>query len=174
VVSRLHHSIQATLELTFQDVERMESLLQTHLEHAEAIYAALVDESGTTLVDAQSQPMPNKVEICTLANSALGAVQEMARRLEDDSESVFFHQGRRMSFAVAQVTPTTSSLTVYGPQARLGLVRAALALSLPKLAQALELVVMQPPPTGLALDLGPFDPESFFAFTEMASDPLRL
>ncbi len=141
--SRLHHSIRTTLSLGVAEVQRISALLQAHLDHAEAIYTALIDESGTSLAEMQSAPLAGKVEICTLANSALGAVREMARRLDEGSPGHFFHQGSRVSFAVAEVTPAASLLTVYGPQGRLGIVRAALAGTLPKLQNELETISRQ-------------------------------
>jgi hypothetical protein len=165
-------TIPATLVLPTAEVQKLTGVLTRHLEHAEAIYAAVIDESGIQLVEAQSQPMPNKMEICTLANSALGAVQEISRRLEDSAKSSFFHQGDRMSFAVAQVTPAASLLTIYGPQARMGIVRAAIQLTLPKLQAVLQTIPLQQQIVlEDTLSDEPFDPEAFFAFVDMPPPP---
>jgi hypothetical protein len=135
--SRYDEYIPNTLELSSRDMERLLPILSSHLDKAEALYTALLDESGTLLAEAQIQNISHKEALGCLATSAVAAVSAISQTLGDGPGSGFFHQGTKFSFAVTPVTVTSSLLTVYGPDARLGIVRGAITLTTPRLAKVL-------------------------------------
>jgi len=105
---------------------------------AEAVYAALLEESGTILTDLPENRPDCADIIGALANGAYFAVQELSKRLGDDACEGLFHQGRSRHFCLSPLTPTVFLLTVFGNETRLGIVRSALSQFSPVLRDQLD------------------------------------
>lgn len=104
---------------------------------AEAGYVAVLDESGSLLLDSGDLAQEKADVIGALANGAFIAVRELASRLGDDSCAGLYHQGRTHHFYIAPLDDTTFLLTVFGNETKLGIVRSALAQYAPALQQKL-------------------------------------
>lgn len=104
---------------------------------AEAGYVAVLDESGSLLLDSGDLAQEKADVIGALANGAFIAVRELASRLGDDSCAGLYHQGRTHHFYIAPLNATTFLLTVFGNETKLGIVRSAISQYAPALQQKL-------------------------------------
>ncbi len=105
---------------------------------AEAEYAALVEESGTVLLETGTLPAHQSAIIGALANGAFIAVRELASRLGDDCCEGLYHQGRTKHFSIVPLSPVTTLITVFGNDTKLGIVRSATARYGPTLRDLLD------------------------------------
>lgn len=111
--------------------------LKDYRSCAEASYAALLDESGTILLDSGEVPPEQSAIIGALANGAFIAVRELASRLGDDTCEGLYHQGRTTHFYITPLSPVTFLITVFGNDTKFGIIRTALAKFGPVLRERL-------------------------------------
>jgi hypothetical protein len=144
-MSNRYDTISATLVLGSRDTISLAGKLETFRNVAEADYAAILDESGTVLVEAiEKAPQENPLVLGALANAAFGAVQELSRRLGDAKGDGFIYQGETTHFSIAPLTETAHLLTLFGSHTPIGIVRSALSQWRPVLAELLTLASSTP------------------------------
>ncbi len=105
---------------------------------AEAEYAALLEESGTVLMESGTLAVGQSDIVGALANGAFIAVRELASRLGDDCCEGLYHQGRTKHFSIVPLSPVTTLITVFGNETKLGIVRSAVARFGPQLRDLLD------------------------------------
>lgn len=132
------HSISSNVVLTSAMSRHLRLTLKDYRACAEASYAALLEESGTILLDSGTMPPEQSAVIGALANGAFIAVRELSSRLGDDSCEGLFHQGRTTHFYIAPLTPVTFIITVFGNDTKLGIIRSALSKYAPPLRETLD------------------------------------
>jgi predicted regulator of Ras-like GTPase activity (Roadblock/LC7/MglB family) len=133
----LSASISRKLRLTLKDFRAC----------AEAEYAALLEESGTVLLESGTLPPDQSAIVGALANGAFIAVRELASRLGDDCCEGLYHQGRTKHFSIIPLSPITTLITVFGNETKLGIVRSAAARYGPQLRDQLTDTAVGPPET---------------------------
>lgn len=145
MASRLPHQA-VNVVLTSSISRNLRQGLAAYRNCAEASYAALLEESGTVLIDSGELEQDQSAIIGALANGAFIAVRELASRLGDDSCEGLYHQGRTKHFYIVPLSPVTFLLTVFGNDTKLGIIRSALAQFAPALTEKLEDAAIEPAP----------------------------
>ena len=106
-----------------QDVERLDSELDSFLELCGARCALLIDKEGH-LVTRRGEPVASSIEsIAALIAGSFAATKEMARQLGEDEFSILFHQGARDSIQLQLVGERTLLAVLFDQRTNLGLVR---------------------------------------------------
>ena len=105
------------------DVQRLDSEIDTFLELSKARCVLLVDRDGH-LVTRRGEPMRTSEEsVSALVAGSFAATQEMARLLGESEFSIMFHQGHRDSIQLQLVGDRTLMATLFDGRTNLGMVR---------------------------------------------------
>ncbi len=112
--------------------------LNDYRDCAEAIFSALLDESGSVLMESGAMPAEQSATLGALANGAFIAVRELGRRLGDDACEGLYHQGGIRHFHIAPLSQTTFLFTVFGNDTKFGIIRSALAKFGPTLRDKMQ------------------------------------
>lgn len=112
--------------------------LREYRECAEATFSALLDESGSILLESGDLPLEQSATLGALANGAFIAVRELAKRLGDDACEGLHHQGLSKHFYIVPLSPVTFLFTIFGNETKLGIIRSALAKYGPVLREKLH------------------------------------
>jgi len=114
--------------------------LNDYRDCAEAIFSALLDESGSVLMESGAMPAEQSATLGALANGAFIAVRELGRRLGDEACEGLYHQGGTRHFHIAPLSQTTFLFTVFGNDTKFGIIRSALAKYGPALRDKMQTV----------------------------------
>lgn len=120
--------------------------LNDYRDCAEAIFSALLDESGAVLLESGAMPAEQSATLGALANGAFIAVRELARRLGDEACEGLYHQGGTKHFHIAPLSQTAFLFTVFGNDTKFGIIRSALAKYGPALRDKMQTVGQATPP----------------------------
>lgn len=112
--------------------------LNDYRDCAEAIFSALLDESGSVLLESGTIPADQSATLGALANGAFIAVRELGRRLGDEACEGLYHQGGTKHFHIAPLSQTTFLFTVFGNDTKFGIIRSALAKYGPALRDKMQ------------------------------------
>ena len=112
--------------------------LNDYRDCAEAIFSALLDESGSVLMESGTMPPEQSAILGALANGAFIAVRELGRRLGDEACEGLYHQGGTKHFHIAPLSQTTFLFTVFGNDTKFGIIRSALAKYGPSLRDKMQ------------------------------------
>ena len=105
------------------DIERLDSEIDTFLELSKARCVLLVDKGGH-LVTRRGEPMKTGLEsISALIAGSFAATKEMARLMGESEFSVLFHQGKRDSIQLQLIGERTLMAILFDGRTNLGLVR---------------------------------------------------
>jgi hypothetical protein len=99
--------------------------LALHCASSDALYAALLEESGIVFADAGDESLRDQGETAALAVGAYHAVQEVARRLGERDFEGLCHEGRGRHFYISPVDGRFTLLSVFGNETKLAIVRAS-------------------------------------------------
>ncbi len=106
-----------------QDVDRLDSELDSFLELCGARCALLIDKEGH-LVTRRGEAINNSIEsISALIAGSFAATKEMAHQLGEDEFTILFHQGARDSIQLQLVGERTLLAVLFDQRTNLGLVR---------------------------------------------------
>jgi predicted regulator of Ras-like GTPase activity (Roadblock/LC7/MglB family) len=162
-----------TVTLNAATSRALRQTLRDYQTCAEASYVALLDESGSQLME-QGELSPDQSAIVgALANGAFIAVRELASRLGDEHCEGLYHQGKTRHFYIAPLSPVTFLLTVFGNDSKLGIIRSALAKFAPRLRETLDEVTLA---TVIPTDTAPTAEEGDLVLTssQIAPPPLMV
>ena len=106
-----------------QDIDRLDTEIDSFLELSKARCVLLVDRDGH-LVTRRGEPMKTSQEaISALIAGSFAATKEMARLLGESEFSILFHQGKRDSIQLQLVGERTLMAALFDGRTNLGMVR---------------------------------------------------
>jgi predicted regulator of Ras-like GTPase activity (Roadblock/LC7/MglB family) len=114
---------QSRLVFYENDVDRLESELDTFLELSGARCALLIDKDGH-LVTRRGEPVGTSMDsIAALIAGSFAATKEMARLLGESEFTIMFHQGARDSIQLQLIGDRTLLAVLFDERTNMGLVR---------------------------------------------------
>ena len=106
-----------------QDVNRLDSELDSFLELSGARCAMLIDREGHSVTRRGEAPAESVESLSALVAGSFAATREMARILGEQEFSALFHQGARQSIQLSLVGNRTLLAILWDERTNLGLVR---------------------------------------------------
>jgi predicted regulator of Ras-like GTPase activity (Roadblock/LC7/MglB family) len=122
------------------DAEAIDRTLQRFLRETSARCALLVDRSGQLVTTAGNTPTFDATAFATLAAADFAANDQLARMLGEADFSNLYHQGRRESMYLADVSRRVIVIALFDDRTTLGLVRLKMKPVVEELTKLFEVI----------------------------------
>ena len=106
-----------------EDYERLQTVVQTLLQEANAKVVFLVDKNGQQIASAGQLENIDTTSMASLAAGNVAATDGLARLMGDNEFSVLFHEGDPDSIHISVVNDRMILVVIFDVRSSLGLVR---------------------------------------------------
>lgn len=136
------------------DIQRLNTEIDTFLELSKARCALLVDRDGH-LVTRRGEPVRTSEEtVSALIAGSFAATREMARLLGENEFAILFHQGTRDSIQLQLIGERTLLATLFDGRTNLGMVRFYAQETAGRMGEVLDEIHSQNRSADLKADFG--------------------
>lgn len=136
------------------DIERLETEIDTFLELAKAGGVLLVDRDGH-MVTRRGEIQGDRVEtIAALIAGSFAATKEMARLIGEREFAIMFHQGKRDSIQLQLIGERTLMAVLFDDRTNLGMVRFYAQETASRIEAILAEIAAEDRGSGLSEDFG--------------------
>lgn len=127
-----------TVDLTKEQFDRMESILEEELLELGVQCVLLIDLAGNIIVNLDDGKMEHDIySLAALAAGNFGAVSAMAKIVGEEDFSLLFHKGEKESIHFSKVANDLLLVTIFGKEVSLGFLRLKVAEAINKIKEML-------------------------------------
>ncbi|MFH1984494.1 MAG: roadblock/LC7 domain-containing protein [Pseudomonadota bacterium] len=127
-----------TVDLTKEQFDRLESILEEELLELGVQCVLLIDLAGNIIVNLDDGKIEHDIySLAALAAGNFGAVSAMAKIVGEEDFSLLFHKGEKESIHFSKVVDDLLLVTIFGKEVSLGFLRLKVTEAINKIREML-------------------------------------